>query len=47
MADTGDRLTRNMAEYMTAAARLEQPLAALAEAMDDIERVAAQTAHST
>lgn len=47
MADTDDRLTRNMAEYMTAVARLEQPLGALAEAMDEIERVAAQTAHST
>jgi hypothetical protein len=42
-----DGLTRNANEYMKAAARLEQPLGALAESMDEVERVAAQTAHST
>ncbi|MES2756220.1 MAG: hypothetical protein V4693_02510 [Pseudomonadota bacterium] len=33
--------------YLDAACRLETPLGALAEAMDDVERVAAMTAHST
>jgi hypothetical protein len=47
MSDTDDRLKRNEAEYMKAVARLEQPLGALAESMDDIDRVAAQIAHST
>lgn len=47
MTDADDRLKRNEAEYMKAVARLEQPLGALAESMDDIERVAAQIAHST
>lgn len=47
MTDTDDRLKRNEAEYMKAVARLEQPLGALAESMDDIDRVAAQIAHST
>jgi hypothetical protein len=36
-----------MDEYLKAAARLEQPLGALAEAMDEVERVGAQIAHST
>lgn len=47
MDDTDDRLGRNTAAYMQAVARLEQPLGALAEAMDDIERVGAQISHST
>jgi hypothetical protein len=47
MDDTDDRFRRNEAEYMNAVARLEQPLGALAESMDDIERVAAQIGHST
>jgi hypothetical protein len=47
MEDTDDRFRRNEAEYMHAVARLEQPLGALAESMDDIERVAAQIGHST
>lgn len=47
MTDTDDRLKRHEAEYMKTVARLEQPLGALAESMDDIERVAAQIAHST
>jgi hypothetical protein len=42
-----DGLTRNANEYMKAAARLEQPLGALAESMDEVERVAAQVAYST
>lgn len=47
MQDTDDRQRRNAAAYLQAAARLEQPLGALAEAMDDIDRVATQTADST
>ena len=47
MDDTDDRPGRNAAAYMQAVARLEQPLGALAESMDDIERVAAQISHST
>lgn len=47
MTDTDDRLGRNEAEYMKAAARLEVPLGALAEAMDEVERIAAQISHST
>ena len=39
----GDRA----AEYIKAAARLEQPMGALAESMDEVERVAAQISHST
>ena len=35
------------ARFMKAAARLEQALGALAEAMDDVERVAVQIGHST
>ncbi|MDB5933815.1 MAG: hypothetical protein JWQ01_1159 [Massilia sp.] len=34
-------------QYLDAAARLQQPLGALAEAMDEVERVAAGVAHST
>lgn len=45
--DELDTLGGHAAEYMNAAARLEQPMGALAEAMDDIERVAAQISHST
>lgn len=47
MDDTDDRLSGASAEYLKAAARLEQPLGALAEAMDEVERVAVQIAHST
>lgn len=47
MQDTDDRPRRNAAACLQAAARLEQPLGALAEAMDDIDRVATQTADST
>lgn len=47
MDDTDDPLRRNAAQYMSAAARLEQPLGALAESMDEVERVAAQISHST
>lgn len=47
MDDTDDPLRRGAAQYMNAAARLEQPLGALAESMDEIERVAAQISHST
>jgi hypothetical protein len=47
MDDTDDGLRRKAAQYMHAVARLEQPLGALAEAMDDIERMAAQISHST
>jgi hypothetical protein len=47
MNDTDERLGRSAAKYMNAAARLEQPLGALAEAMDEIERVAALISHST
>jgi hypothetical protein len=47
MNDTDDRLNRKEAEYLKAAARLEVPLGALAEAMDEVERVGAQIAHST
>jgi hypothetical protein len=34
-------------QYLEAAGRLETPLGALAEAMDEVERVAAMTGHST
>lgn len=47
MHDTDDTPRRNAAACLQAAARLEQPLGALAEAMDDIDRVATQSAHST
>lgn len=47
MNDTDDGLSRNAAHYLQAAARLEQPFGALAEAMDEVERVGAQIAHST
>ena len=47
MSGIDEPLRRNAAAYMDAAARLEQPLGQLAEAMDEIERVAAQIAHST
>lgn len=47
MNGTDDGLRRNAGKYISAAARLEQPMGALAEAMDDVERVASQTAHST
>jgi hypothetical protein len=47
MDDTEDRLRRRAAEYMKSVAHLEQPLGLLAEAMDDIDRVGAQIAHST
>ncbi len=47
MNDTEDGLRRDANEYMKAAARLEQPIGALAESMDEVERVAAQIAHST
>ena len=47
MTDTDDRLRRHAAEYMKAVARLEQPLGALAESMDEVERVGAQISHST
>lgn len=46
MTDTDDRLSRD-SEYLKAAARLETALGALAEAMDEVERVGAQIAHST
>jgi hypothetical protein len=46
MNGTDDPL-RPQAQYLDAAARLEQPLGALAESMDEVERVAAQIAHST
>jgi hypothetical protein len=42
-----DDSPRPHAQYLDAAGRLEQPLGALAEAMDEVERVAAMTAHST
>jgi hypothetical protein len=47
MNDTDEPLRGRAAEYLKAAARLEQPLGALAESMDEIERVAAQISHST
>jgi hypothetical protein len=47
MNDTDDRLSRQAAEYLKAAARLEVSLGALAEAMDEVERVGAQISHST
>lgn len=47
MNDTEDGLRRDANAYMKAAARLEQPMGALAESMDEVERVAAQIAHST
>lgn len=46
MTDTEDRLSRD-SEYLKAAGRLETALGALAEAMDEVERVGAQIAHST
>jgi hypothetical protein len=46
MTDTDDRLSRD-SEYLKAAGRLETALGALAEAMDEVERVGAQIAHST
>lgn len=47
MTDTDERFSRHAAEYMKAAARLEVPLGALGEAMDEVERIGAQIAHST
>jgi hypothetical protein len=47
MNGTEDGLRRNANQYMKAAARLEQPLGALAESMDEVERIAAQIGHST
>jgi hypothetical protein len=47
MNGTDDPPPRNAAEYMKAAERLEVPLGALAEAMDEVERVGAQIAYST
>ncbi|MET0858818.1 MAG: hypothetical protein ABWY27_18880 [Telluria sp.] len=38
---------RSATYFLDAAGRLETPLGALAEAMDEVERVAAMTAHST
>lgn len=42
-----DDSPRSNSLYLDAAGRLETSLGALAEAMDDVERVAALTAHST
>lgn len=47
MTGIDEPLRRNATAYLDAAARLEQPLGLLAESMDEIERVAAQIAHST
>jgi hypothetical protein len=47
MNGSDDRPGRNPDEYLKAAARLEVPLGALAEAMDEVERIGAQIAHST
>jgi hypothetical protein len=47
MNGSDDRPGRNADEYLKAAARLEAPLGALAEAMDEVERVGAQIGHST
>jgi hypothetical protein len=47
MNGSDDRPGRNADEYLKAAARLEIPLGALAEAMDEVERVGAQIGHST
>jgi hypothetical protein len=44
MVDTDDKLS---SEYLQAAERLTQPLGALADAMDDVERIGTQIAHST
>lgn len=46
MNDTDERPGLKQAEYLKAAARLEVPLGALAEAMDEVERVGTQVAHS-
>lgn len=47
MSGTIDPPSRHADEYLKAAARLEQSLGQLAEAMDEVERVGAQIAHST
>ncbi|WLI87797.1 hypothetical protein Q4S45_13735 [Massilia sp. R2A-15] len=47
MTGTIDPPSRHSEAYLEAAARLEQPLGQLAEAMDEVERVGAQIAHST
>jgi hypothetical protein len=47
MNQTLDPPRAGMARFMQAGARLEQPLGALAEAMDEVERVAIQIGHST
>jgi hypothetical protein len=47
MNRSDDRPGRHADEYLKAAARLEVPLGALAEAMDEVEHVGAQIAHST
>jgi hypothetical protein len=47
MNGSDDRPGRDADEYLKAAARLEVPLGALAEAMDEVERVGAQIGHST
>jgi hypothetical protein len=46
MNDTDERPGRIEAEYLKAAARLEVPLGVLAEAMEQVERVGTQVAHS-
>ena len=47
MNGTIDPPSRHSEAYLHAAARLEQSLGQLAEAMDEVERVGAQIAHST
>ncbi|MDB5960530.1 MAG: hypothetical protein JWP59_1824 [Massilia sp.] len=47
MNQVADPPHADTARLMQAAARLEQPLGALAEAMDEVERVAIQIGHST
>ena len=47
MDEPDNTLSGRAAGYMHAAAQLEQAMGALAEAMDDIERVASQVSHSS
>jgi hypothetical protein len=47
MIDADDKLSGDVSEYMKAVTSLEQALGALAEAMDEVERVGTQIAHST
>jgi hypothetical protein len=47
MTNADDKISGDFSEYMKAVTSLEQALGALAESMDEVERVGTQIAHST